>query len=151
MNNTGGNHPTQEVIDRFPTVDGKTYTYTDWKKDGNNDIFTLWQNRDKRFYATVVYQGVTYFNTVMELNENAQNDYAYGKNMGSRTGYYSKKGIDESISFIKIPTEYISVCVVDEPKPYCSGAAYPCVPKRTVSRDFNFSKYFAALKSISTT
>lgn len=112
MNNSGGNHPTQEVIDRFPTVDGKTYTYTDWKKDGNNDIFTLWQNRDKRFYATVVYQGVTYFNTVMELNENAQNDYAYGKNMGSRTGYYSKKGIDESISISdcqKSGTDYIDI------------------------------------------
>lgn len=32
MNNTGGNHPTQEVIDRFPTIDGGTYTYADWEK-----------------------------------------------------------------------------------------------------------------------
>ena len=66
MNNTGGNHPTQEVIDRFPTIDGGTYTYADWEKEGK-DIFALWENRDKRFYATIVYQGVTYFNTVMEL------------------------------------------------------------------------------------
>lgn len=125
MNNTGGNHPTQEVIDRFPTVDGKTYTYTDWKKDGNNDIFTLWQNRDKRFYATVVYQGVTYFNTVMELNENAQNDYAYGKNMGSRTGYYSKKGIDESISISdcqKSGTDYIDIRLAEIMLNYAEAA-----------------------------
>ena len=125
MNNTGGNHPTQEVIDRFPTVDGKTYTYTDWKKDGNNDIFTLWQNRDKRFYATVVYQGVTYFNTVMELNENAQNDYAYGKNMGSRTGYYSKKGIDESISISdcqKSGTDYIDIRLAEVMLNYAEAA-----------------------------
>ena len=125
MNNTGGNHPTQEVIDRFPTVDGKIYTYTDWKKDGNNDIFTLWQNRDKRFYATVVYQGVTYFNTVMELNENAQNDYAYGKNMGSRTGYYSKKGIDESISISdcqKSGTDYIDIRLAEVMLNYAEAA-----------------------------
>lgn len=125
MNNSGGNHPTQEVIDRFPTVDGKTYTYTDWKKDGNNDIFILWQNRDKRFYATVVYQGVTYFNTVMELNENAQNDYAYGKNMGSRTGYYSKKGIDESISISdcqKSGTDYIDIRLAEVMLNYAEAA-----------------------------
>lgn len=125
MNNSGGNHPTQEVIDRFPTVDGKTYTYTDWKKDGNNDIFTLWQNRDKRFYATVVYQGITYFNTVMELNENAQNDYAYGKNMGSRTGYYSKKGIDESISISdcqKSGTDYIDIRLAEVMLNYAEAA-----------------------------
>ena len=125
MNNTGGNHPTQEVIDRFPTVDGKTYTYTDWKKDGNNDIFTLWQNRDKRFYATVVYQGITYFNTVMELNENAQNDYAYGKNMGSRPGYYSKKGIDESISISdcqKSGTDYIDIRLAEVMLNYAEAA-----------------------------
>ncbi len=121
MNNTGGNHPTQEVIDRFPTVDGKTYTYADWKKDGKNDIFTLWQNRDKRFYATVVYQGVT----VMELNENAQNDYAYGKNMGSRTGYYSKKGIDESISISdcqKSGTDYIDIRLAEVMLNYAEAA-----------------------------
>lgn len=125
MNNTGGNHPTQEVIDRFPTVDGKTYTYADWKKDGKNGIFTLWQNRDKRFYATVVYQGVTYFNTVMELNENAQNDYAYGKNMGSRTGYYSKKGIDESISISdcqKSGTDYIDIRLAEVMLNYAEAA-----------------------------
>lgn len=125
MNNSGGNHPTQEVIDRFPTVDGKIYTYTDWKKDGNNDIFTLWQNRDKRFYATVVYQGITYFNTVMELNENAQNDYAYGKNMGSRTGYYSKKGIDESISISdcqKSGTDYIDIRLAEVMLNYAEAA-----------------------------
>lgn len=125
MNNTGGNHPTQEVIDRFPTVDGKTYTYADWKKDGKNDIFTLWQNLDKRFYATVVYQGVTYFNTVMELNENAQNDYAYGKNMGSRTGYYSKKGIDESISISdcqKSGTDYIDIRLAEVMLNYAEAA-----------------------------
>lgn len=125
MNNSGGNHPTQEVIDRFPTVDGKKYTYADWQKDGNNDIFALWKNRDQRFYATVVYQGVNYFNTVMELNENAQNDYSYGKNFGTRTGYYSKKGIDESISISdcqKSGTDYIDIRLAEVMLNYAEAA-----------------------------
>lgn len=125
MNNTGGNHPTQETVDRFPTVDGTTYTYADWEKDGNGDIFKLWENRDKRFYATVVYQGVTYFNTVMELNENAQNDYAYGKNVGSKTGYYSKKGIDESLPIsecTKSGTDYIDIRLAEVMLNYAEAA-----------------------------
>lgn len=125
MNNTGGCHPTQETIDRFPTVDGGTYTYADWEKEGSGDIFKLWENRDKRFYATIVYQGVTYFNTVMELNENAQNDYAYGKNMGSRTGYYMKKGIDESISITDCQssgTDYIDIRLAEVMLNYAEAA-----------------------------
>lgn len=112
QNATGGCHPTQEVIDRFPTIDGGTYTYADWEKEGSGDIFKLWKNRDKRFYATVVYQGSTYFNEAMELNEDAKNDYAYGKNMGTRTGYYSKKGINQSLSIDecqKSGTDYIDI------------------------------------------
>lgn len=125
MNNTGGCHPTQETIDRFPTADGGTYTYADWEKEGSGDIFKLWENRDKRFYATVVYQGVTYFNTVMELNENAQNDYAYGKNMGSKTGYYTKKGIDEGLSITdcqKSGTDYIDIRLAEVMLNYAEAA-----------------------------
>ena len=112
QNASGGCHPTQEVIDRFPTIDGGTYTYADWEKEGSGDIFKLWENRDNRFYATIVYQGSTYFNEKMELNEDAQNDYAYGKNMGTRTGYYSKKGINQSLSIDecqKSGTDYIDI------------------------------------------
>ena len=125
QNNTGGCHPTQETIDRFPTVDGGTYTYADWEAEGSGDIFKLWENRDQRFYATIVYQGVTYFNTVMELNENAQNDYAYGKNMGSRTGYYMKKGIDESLSITDCQnsgTDYIDIRLAEVMLNYAEAA-----------------------------
>ncbi len=125
QNYTGGNQPTQEVIDRFPTVDGKTYTYADWEEDGEGDIFTLWENRDKRFYATIVYQGVTYFNTVMELNEDAQNDYAYGKNNGTKTGYYTRKAIDESLSISECQvsgTDYIDIRLAEVMMNYAEAA-----------------------------
>ena len=61
----------------------------------------------------------------MELNENAQNDYAYGKNMGSRTGYYSKKGIDESISISdcqKSGTDYIDIRLAEVMLNYAEAA-----------------------------
>lgn len=124
QNATGGCHPTQEVIDRFPTVDGGTYTYSDWEKEGK-DIFALWENRDKRFYATIVYQGSTYFNEVMELNENAQNDYAYGKNVGSKTGYYSKKAINQSLSITdcqRSGTDYIDIRLAEVMLNYAEAA-----------------------------
>ena len=125
QNNTGGNHPTQEVIDRFPTKDGGTYTYADWEAEGSGDIFKLWENRDNRFYATIVYQGVTYFNTVMELNENAQNDYAYGKNVGTKTGYYSKKAIDQSLSITdcqRSGTDFIDIRLAEVMMNYAEAA-----------------------------
>lgn len=125
QNHTGGCHPTQETVDRFPTVDGGTYTYTDWQREGSGDISKLWQNRDKRFYATIVYNGSTYFNEVMELNENAQNDYAYGKNVGSKTGYYSKKAIDQSLSITDCQqsgTDYIDIRLAEVMLNYAEAA-----------------------------
>ena len=85
----------------------------------------MYTHRDKRFYATIVYQGVTYFNTVMELNENAQNDYAYGKNVGSKTGYYSRKAIDESLSVTdcqKSGTDYIDIRLAEVMLNYAEAA-----------------------------
>ena len=46
-----------------------------------------------------------------------------------------------------MPREYMSVFGDEEPKPYCSGAAYPGVPISTVSDSFCPENCFAALKS----
>lgn len=123
QNNTGGCHPTQEVIDRFPTVDGKPFTIQDLEE--GEDIRDLWKNRDNRFYATIVYQESTYFNETMELQENAENDYAYGKNVGSKTGYYSKKAIDQSLSITDCRasgTDYIDIRLAEVMLNYAEAA-----------------------------
>lgn len=123
QNNTGGCHPTQEVIDRFPTVEGKTFTINDITEA--DDIRKLWQNRDQRFYATIVYQESIYFNESMQLNENAENDYAYGKNVGSKTGYYSKKAIDQSLSITDCQasgTDYIDIRLAEVMLNYAEAA-----------------------------
>lgn len=95
QNNTGACHPTQEMVDMFPLKNGKRVSYKDYPA---NDIAQSWKDRDNRFYASVVYNGSVYFSTQMELYENAQNDYAYSKSVGCLTGYYSKKGINQSLS-----------------------------------------------------
>lgn len=123
QNNTGGCHPIQEVIDRYPTIDGQRFTIHDIKE--GEDIRDLWKNRDNRFYATIVYQESTYFNESMELQENAENDYAYGKNVGSKTGYYSKKAIDQSLSITDCQasgTDYIDIRLAEVMLNYAEAA-----------------------------
>ncbi len=111
QNNTGGNHPIQKVIDSWPTADGKKFTLADIKAD--QDINDLWKNRDKRFYSVIVYHGSQYLDIpYMYMNENAQNGYAYGKNNGSKTGYYSKKWINQGYSVTEASnsgTDYIDI------------------------------------------
>lgn len=124
QNHNGGCHPTEEVIDRFPTIDGKKFAINDIKPD--MDIQTLWENRDKRFYASIVYQDAEYFGEKMQLNENAENDYAYGKNIGTKTGYYSKKAIDQSLSITDCQssgTDFIDIRLAEVMLNYAEAAA----------------------------
>lgn len=123
QNASGGCHPPQETLDHFPTVDGKRFTIEDIQE--GQDIRDLWKNRDKRFYATIVYQESIYFNEEMELQENAENDYAYGKNVGSKTGYYSKKAIDQSLSITDAQasgTDYIDIRLAEVMLNYAEAA-----------------------------
>lgn len=85
----------------------------------------MWKNRDNRFYATIVYQESVYFNEEMQLNENAENDYAYGKNIGSKTGYYSKKAIDQSLSITDCQnsgTDFIDIRLAEVMLNYAEAA-----------------------------
>ena len=112
MNNTGGNHPTQEVIDRFPTIDGGTYTYADWEKEGK-DIFALWENRDKRFYATIVQDSCEYYGELVTMHKTGNlqrcslGEAPGTAEMGS-TNYLWRKGvyINDWRIFVDVPTDY---------------------------------------------
>ena len=112
MNNAGGNHPTQEVIDRFPTIDGGTYTYADWEKEGK-DIFALWENRDKRFYATIVQDSCEYYGELVTMHKTGNlqrcslGEAPGTAEMGS-TNYLWRKGvyINDWRIFVDVPTDY---------------------------------------------
>ncbi|MET7256003.1 RagB/SusD family nutrient uptake outer membrane protein [Dyadobacter fermentans] len=110
-NATGGCHPTQELVDAFPLKSGKKTAWNDPQHAG--DVTKSWQNRDNRFYATVVYNGVSYLGKTMELNADASgNGYSYGKQNGTLTGYYSRKAIDESLDITNSQisgTDYIDM------------------------------------------
>ncbi|OOG18870.1 RagB/SusD family nutrient uptake outer membrane protein [Sphingobacterium sp. CZ-UAM] len=94
-NATGGCHPIQKLVDAFPLKSGKKVQWNSPQFKG--DATLSWQNRDDRFYTTIAYNGASYLGTTMALYDNAQNGYAYGKQNGSLTGYYSRKAVDESL------------------------------------------------------
>ena len=110
-NATGGCHPTQELVDAFPLKSGKKTAWNDPQYAG--DVTKSWQNRDNRFYTTVVYNGSSYLGKTMELNADASgNGYSYGKQNGTLTGYYSRKAIDESLDITNSQisgTDYIDM------------------------------------------
>jgi starch-binding outer membrane protein, SusD/RagB family len=89
-NATGGNHPTQELVDAYPMKDGSDPDLSVAKEQ-------QWTNRDARFDATIVYNGASYFGRPQYTYKNSGVD-AYGAPTGSRTGYYSRKAINQNFT-----------------------------------------------------
>lgn len=90
VNATGGCQPTQELVDAYPMKDGSDV----------NTSLTYQQrfaNRDDRFYATIVYNGATYFGRKQWTFVNSGID-GYKDVNGTYTGYYSKKAIDTTLT-----------------------------------------------------
>lgn len=90
INATGGNHPTQELVDAYPMADGTDPDLSAPKQQ-------QWIGRDPRFAATIVVNGETYFGRTQWTYVGSGVD-AYSATTGSRTGYYSKKFIDQSLT-----------------------------------------------------
>jgi hypothetical protein len=90
QNATGANRPTWEMVNAFPTHDGRPIA--------NNpayDSVYFWKNRDPRFNATIAYNGA-----VWELSRKAgrrQWTYVGGEtNNPTPTGFYTRKAVDPS-------------------------------------------------------
>ncbi|TKK65118.1 RagB/SusD family nutrient uptake outer membrane protein [Ilyomonas limi] len=100
-NATGGDQPVWEMIEAFPMKDGyqpgasPNYAY---------DLQAYWQNRDPRFYNSIVYNGSIY-----ELSNKAgrrqytakgiaTNEDMFGPGeLFNRTGFYPRKGMDSTL------------------------------------------------------
>lgn len=95
---TGGNRPTLEMVNAFPMKDGESIG--DPASDYEYDPDYYWQNRDPRFYATIVYNGALW-----ELGGQSgriQWTYVGGEqNNPTLTGFYTRKAIDESQTAIE--------------------------------------------------
>ncbi|BDD12190.1 hypothetical protein FUAX_46220 (plasmid) [Fulvitalea axinellae] len=111
-NGTGGDQPIWRLVNAYPMKDGKqpgesmTYAFDEQR---------FWENRDPRFYSTIVYNGAIY-----ELSgksgrrqytdiELGTTEDGFGKTQGYyRTGFYSKKGIQ-----VSLPQAEVSLNEVD--------------------------------------
>lgn len=95
-------YPSQQLVDAFPMKNGKAIA-------SNNSGYSEtkpYENRDPRFYFTIIYNGSLYFDTrtnkfdPIYTYEGAALDgiKAASVNTGTNTGYYSRKMANEMIS-----------------------------------------------------
>jgi len=88
-------NPTQNLVDAFPMADGYPY-------DETNDT-NMYENRDPRFYNTILYNGVIFKGNQVEVF-NGGKDMVGGPNAtidnSTRTGYYLRKWLSNSVSLV---------------------------------------------------
>ncbi|MCO4293577.1 RagB/SusD family nutrient uptake outer membrane protein [Solitalea sp. MAHUQ-68] len=83
-------NPTQNLVDSYELTDGKLPS-----ESPLYDAQNPYLNRDKRFYATVVYDGSTYRGKVMQLYSGGY-DINNGGLFKSQTNYYLRKFANET-------------------------------------------------------
>jgi hypothetical protein len=90
-------NPTQDLIDTYEFLDGKTEAEGSSLFDPNNP----YNNRDKRFGASIIYDGSTWKGGVIYTRLGVANNMneldASGAGGKGRTGYFTKKMVDPAI------------------------------------------------------
>ncbi len=101
----GGNCPLQELVDDYEVVKGGVASKFDWSNQ--EEAASPYENRDPRFYATILYDGAKWMSrsleTYFDVDANGNitgggRDTRYGNDSWntSPTGYNMKKFMDES-------------------------------------------------------
>ena len=94
----GGNDPTQNLVDQYQYLDGKTAAEGSSLFDPDHP----YENLDKRFYASIIYDGtfwrgnIIYTRLGIPNNSNQVNVVNKQGNAG-RTGYFVKKYMDSTL------------------------------------------------------
>lgn len=94
--------PSQNLVDAFETINGAAVKLTDagWVSDDPQfDPQKPYDNRDPRFYRTVLANGMTFKDSEIEVFEGGA-DHAEVTAGGSPTGYFLRKYIQETTSFV---------------------------------------------------
>ena len=97
-----GTFPTQNLVDAFQTAGGYDITLTanGWTTDDPDfDLSTPYEGRDPRFARTVLANGMAFKGATIETWEGGADYSATRSDLGSPTGYYLRKYIQESTSF----------------------------------------------------
>ena len=90
QNYTGANHPTKEMVDSYPMIDG-----TPIQESADYDSTHYWKNRDPRFDATIAYNGCLW--ELSAQSGRKQWTYKGYSTIGSTSsGFYCRKAINES-------------------------------------------------------
>ena len=98
-----GNYPTQNLVDAFQTEGGYDITLTSggWQtSDPNFDITKPYEGRDPRFARAILANGMSFKGSAIETYVGGRDYSATRSDLGSPTGYYLRKYIQEETSFV---------------------------------------------------
>lgn len=111
-----GTYPTQNLVDAFQTINGYDVILTanGWEsQDPEFDPERPYDNRDPRFARTVLANGMDFKGTKIETFVGGADYSATRNDLGTVTGYYLRKYINEATSFTPEATaEYMHHWVI---------------------------------------
>ena len=87
----GNVNPTQNLVDAFPMANGYPITSAESNYDENNP----YENRDPRLTAYIVYNGATFSNKKINVEDESGDDAVNAIPSSTTTGYYMKKLLRE--------------------------------------------------------
>jgi hypothetical protein len=97
-----GTYPTQNLVDAFQTINSYDVILTanGWESDDPDfDPANPYDNRDPRFARTILANGMDFKGTKIETFVGGADYSATRSDLGSCTGYYLRKYINEATSF----------------------------------------------------
>ncbi|MFI3280673.1 MAG: RagB/SusD family nutrient uptake outer membrane protein [Rikenellaceae bacterium] len=102
-----GVFPTQNLVDAFQTKNGYTVTLSDdgtWESnDPDFNAAAPYNNRDPRFERTILANGASFKGETIETFDGGADDFSIAEG-GSATGYFLRKYIQETSSFVQNAT-----------------------------------------------
>ena len=97
-----GSYPTQNLVDAFQTANGYDITLgsNGWEtSDPDFDVTKPYEGRDPRFARAILADGMSFKGTTIETFVGGKDYSATRNDLGSPTGYYLRRYIQESTSF----------------------------------------------------
>ena len=97
-----GNYPTQNLVDAFQTLKGNDITLTanGWKcNEEGFDLTKPYEGRDPRFARAILANGMAFKKSTIETFVGGKDYSATRSDLGTPTGYYLRKYIQEETSF----------------------------------------------------
>lgn len=98
-----GSYPTQNLVDAFQTANGYDITLgsNGWQtSDPDFDITKPYEGRDPRFARAILADGMSFKGSTIETFVGGKDYSATRNDLGTPTGYYLRRYIQESTSFI---------------------------------------------------